>query len=277
MNCIKVTKQIISPIHDVAGSVEKSQYADLLVTRLWICCGNVSSESFFEILPKSMDFPMSKPDCRQTWGSWLGNESFNNPPASKLKYCNSGGQAIFIIALFVGLFVHKNILMTICISRLLLILFLLPCQLVRELLQEGEEEEADEVPGDDDGDVHGQGEPGIHGCHLGVGEEDESDAVEHKSAPEEVGEDAKHASSGVDRFLATLETSGLVKLTSSGQPLVDTGHPKDGSNAGESVDPDEPSSSPLDVGHQLSKSQLLHAEDEGEGEPLLSRVNQLQK
>ena len=147
--------------------------------------------------------------------------------------------------------------MTICMSRLFLILFLLLRQLVGELLQEGEEEEADEVPGDDDGDVHGQGEPGIHSCYFGIGEEEEGDAVEDKSAPEEVGEDAN--------------------CLSSEEPLVGADHPKDGSVADESVDSDEPSSRPLDVGHQLSKSQLLHAEDEGEGELLLSRVDQLQK
>ena len=142
------------------------------------------------------------------------------------------------------------------LPKSLLILTLLLRQLIRELLQEVEEKEADEVPDNDDGDVHGQGKPGLYGCHFGVGEEEEGDAVEDKPAPEEVVEDANHPR----------------------EPLVGANHTEDGSDANEAVDPNQPTSRPLDVSHQLSQSHLLHAEDEGGGEPLLGgRVNQLQK
>ena len=114
-------------------------------------------------------------------------------------------------------------------SRLFLIHLLLH-QLNKELLHEGEEEEADEVPEDDNGDVHGQGKPGIHSCHFGIGEEEKGDAFKDKSAPEQVDEDADHPR----------------------DPCSVADQPKDGSNADDAVDHDEPPPRPLDVGHQLS-------------------------
>ena len=132
------------------------------------------------------------------------------------------------------------------VSRVDFLLF----QLVSKSVQKVEEENADQVPCDGDGDVHCQGGPGVHGGHVAVGEEDEDDAVEDKPRPEHVEED-------VDK---------------PGETPIGAEDSYDSTNTSEVVDPNEPAPRPLDVGHQLCQGDLLDTEDDGEGEPRVGVV-----